>query len=140
MPSTYNPSSIAPPTGYTIPSDGDAPIKVSDVNVPFEGLMDAVKYLYTGRLTLKTFAFLGSDGPGTPATYSSTSYTAGPTMTGTTVAINDIVIFGANGQAFISTGPDTGFMRLTYRYGAGSCNQLLGNVATVQDATNYHNF
>lgn len=44
MSSVYNPIAAAPPTGYTIPSDGDAKSAAS-VNVPLQALMDGVAYI-----------------------------------------------------------------------------------------------
>ncbi len=45
MPTTYNGDPTNFPTGITIPSDGDGPIKAADVNPAFEGLMDCTRAL-----------------------------------------------------------------------------------------------
>ncbi len=48
MSSVYTPTAVVPPTSYTIPSDGD-PKTAASVNVPFQSIMDGVRYLNEGK-------------------------------------------------------------------------------------------
>lgn len=62
MSTVYNPTSVAPPAGYTIPSDGDAKTAAS-VNGPFQALMDNVKYLDQGGVTSSSYEYAANTMP-----------------------------------------------------------------------------
>jgi hypothetical protein len=57
MPSVYTPNKLNNPTGYTMPVDGDTPIKVSDIRPALEGLADGVAFA-TERLRRLSIAQL----------------------------------------------------------------------------------
>lgn len=64
MSSTYAGNSANNPASITIPSDGDAPIQVSDVNPAFEGIMDLIRrvaaVLIPDSLKIDTFTASGT--------------------------------------------------------------------------------
>lgn len=48
MSSVYSGVTNNDPSGITIPSDGDSPIKAADVNPAFQGLFDKARYILEG--------------------------------------------------------------------------------------------